>query len=105
MSVINGKAGAINNSVFSNRKTPILNNIKKVRLPIYKRGKPPLYDKNGSANTNSSSLPVIVNSLSVSPQHSVDSKSPDNLKRYELKSKIYKPDARIILASDPKVLG
>jgi hypothetical protein len=105
MSVINGKVAAVNNSVFSNRKSPILNNIKKVRLPIYKRGKPPLYDKTGNANNNSSSLPVIVNSLSVSPQHSSDSKSPDNLKRYDLKAKIYKPDARIILASDSKVFN
>ena len=103
MSAVNGKAAATNNSVFSNRKSPILNNIKKVRLPVYKRGKPPLYDKTGSANNNSSSLPVIVNSLSVSPQHSSDSKSPDNLKRYELKSKIYKPDARLILGSESKV--
>jgi len=103
MSIINGKSAAINNSVSNNRKSPILNNIKKIRLPVYKRGKPPLYDKSASANTNSSSLPVIVNSLSVSPQHSTESKSPENLKSYELKSKIYKPDPRIILASESKV--
>lgn len=103
MSIINGKSAAINNSVFSNRKSPILNNIKKIRLPVYKRGKPPLYDKSGSANSNSSSLPVIVNSLSVSPQHSAESKSPENGKRYELKSKIFKPEPRMALASESKV--
>jgi len=59
---------------------------------------------------------VIVNSLSVSPQHSSDSKSSSkdiNIKRYELKTRILKPEtridnileSRIELDADSRILG
>lgn len=91
---INGiKKGAINNSIFkSNRKSPILNNIKKAG--VGKRNRPPLYKE--EVDTNSSSLPVIVNSLSNSHKNSSDSYSPELLKRYELKGRIMKPRQRLV---------
>lgn len=95
MSIGNSKAAALNkHSMFSNRKSPVLKNLKKVGIPVYKRRKPPLHEKPVVEN-NVSSLPVIVNSLSISPNNSSDSKSPANVKRYELKGRVIKPEQRL----------
>jgi hypothetical protein len=72
-------------------KNPILKNIK---LTGSRRNRPPLYERE-MTDENISSLPVIVNSLSISQKNSVNSQSPKLLKRYELKGKIMKPSQRL----------
>lgn len=85
------KKAAINNSVFTNQKSPITKSIKKAGV---RRSRPPLYERE-LPDVNVSSLPVIINSLSISHKHTSDSQSPDLLRRYELKGKILKPSQRL----------
>jgi hypothetical protein len=77
-------------SIFSTRKTA---NIKSVKKEGYNRNRPPLYERDIPDNT--SSLPVIVNSLNASHKNPSDTSSPDIIKRYELKGKIMKPSQRL----------
>jgi hypothetical protein len=77
-------------SIFSTRKTA---NIKSVKKEGYNRNRPPLYERDIPDNT--SSLPVIVNSLNASNKNPSDTSSPDIIKRYELKGKIMKPSQRL----------
>jgi hypothetical protein len=85
-----GKKKDSKRSIFSTRKTP---NLKSVKKEGYNRNRPPLYERD--IPDNSSSLPVIVNSLNASNKNPSDTSSPDIIKRYELKGKILKPSQRL----------
>lgn len=96
------KQAMIDNSVFSTRKQPVLKHVKKIGA--YKRNRPPLYERE-IADTNASSLPVIINSLSISQKQSSESQSPELIKRYELKGRVLKPAQRFAhLRSQAKVV-
>ena len=72
---------------------------KNVSLNMYKKSKyqkpsyqkPPLKMLHRRRMDNSPSLPVIVNSISMSPKSSIASKSPKGLASYEVKNSIIKP--------------
>jgi hypothetical protein len=68
-------------------------NMKGIKKQGYNRNRPPLYERD--IPDNSSSLPVIVNSLNASNKNPSDTSSPDIIKRYELKGKIIKPSQRL----------
>mmetsp|Transcript_4076 Transcript_4076/g.3404 ORF Transcript_4076/g.3404 Transcript_4076/m.3404 type:complete len:292 (+) Transcript_4076:421-1296(+) len=87
---INIKKGSINHSIFNNRKSPGIKNIKKVGS--YNQNRPPLYDRDFPEN-GVSSLPVIVNSLNSPKKSNADSR--ELVKRYELKGKVMKPSQRL----------
>jgi hypothetical protein len=91
--VSSSKQSEANGSVFNNRKSPVLKQIKKVGL-YQKSNRPPRYIRE-VIDPNSSSLPIIMNALSISKKKSADSQSPELLKRYELKGRVMKPSQRL----------
>ena len=87
------KQAEVNGSAFNNRKSPVVKHIKKVGL-YNKSNRPPRYIKE-VIDPNISSLPVIMNALSISQKKSADSQSPELIKRYELKGRVMKPTQRL----------
>ncbi|CAI2360519.1 unnamed protein product [Moneuplotes crassus] len=83
-----------NHIILSNKKSPIVKNMKKGGP--YNRNRPPLYERDHQ-DINASSLPVIVNSLSPSGKRlSSSNDSQEIIKKYEIKGKIMKPSQRLV---------